>query len=174
MQNLVEKNPVAFSEDIAAQCEVAYRSASEKAWKELNRVAKQPYYKQNQRMFTTSLDDLRIERPFFVAPTLSKKASHPPFYLSMRFWTLQSYLPVEEETTRKKNVRSWNVDASLFAQRKKENDSRGLYDTDKTLSKQFEIDWDRVASKSRFHRLVGREDAGYDNPLAHSTTASHQ
>ena len=88
VQNLVEKNPVAFSEDIAAQCEVAYRSASEKAWKELDRVAKQPYHKENQRMFFTSLDDLRIERPFFVAPTLSKKASHLPSCFSVRIWLL--------------------------------------------------------------------------------------
>lgn len=61
---------------------------------------------------------------------------------------------------RKRERQKWQCDTSLFAQRKKENDSRGLLDTEKTLKRQFMLDWDRIVSKSRFRRLVGREDAG--------------
>lgn len=61
---------------------------------------------------------------------------------------------------KKRERPKWQCDTSLFGQRKKENDSRGLFDTEKVLKRQFMLDWERIVCKSRFRRLVGREDAG--------------
>lgn len=70
-------------------------------------------------------------------------------------------MPKRLEVEKKKKGRMiWRVEMSIFAQRKKENDSRGWLDSEKTLNKQFALDWERIVTKSRFRRLVGREDAG--------------
>lgn len=41
-----------------------------------------------------------------------------------------------------------------------ECEARNVYDTDLVEDNQFKLDWNRIAEKSRFRRLVGRTDQG--------------
>jgi hypothetical protein len=50
------------------------------------------------------------------------------------------------------------VDGSTFEGRKREVEARDVYDTERVRATQFQLDWQRVATKSRFRRLVSRMD----------------
>ncbi|GMH44651.1 hypothetical protein BSKO_12603 [Bryopsis sp. KO-2023] len=143
IKRLVEVNPVAFEKDAAAQAEEEYRAAAEKARSKLRTFSMEPNDEKASTHLIDCIKDLRQERPFFNLP----KANHE--------------VPRRLEVVgRRRKSRIWQCETSLFSQRKKENDSRGLMDTEKALNKQFNLDWERIVTKSRFRRLVGREDAG--------------
>lgn len=76
------KNPAAFSEDLAMQVEREYRTAAETAHKKLDSLKQCPNNPQQARDFLDSINTLKHERPFFIAPTIQKKAE-----------CLHSYLP---------------------------------------------------------------------------------
>lgn len=68
------KNPAAFSEDLAMQVEREYRTAAETAHRKLDSLKQSPNNAQEARDFLNSINTLKLERPFFIAPTIQKKA----------------------------------------------------------------------------------------------------
>ena len=51
----------------------------------------------------------------------------------------------------------WDINASVFAPRRRESDGKDYYNNVKVQNKQFESDWKRVTSKERFVGFVERE-----------------
>lgn len=63
-----------------------------------------------------TLQELSSQRPFFMSPVLQREKVERPF--------IENRQRVVKEVL-------WSVDDSIFAQRKKENEARDLYDTEK-------------------------------------------
>ena len=58
-----------------------------------------------------------------------------------------------------KHSPAWRVsDSELFGKRKLDCDAKDLVDTQDVFEKQFELDWQRVAAKQRFLRLIETTD----------------
>ncbi|KAG2501783.1 hypothetical protein HYH03_000283 [Edaphochlamys debaryana] len=145
---LMAANPVAFHEEAAEAAEASYRALSERAKFRLKQLLAAATTQEGPaRQLEETLRELCAQRPFFLPPVLVKEKVE------------RGYV---QENKAAKTV-SWSVDSSLFAQRKKEAESRDLYDTDKIRQQQLSLDWQRVVAKSRFRRLVARGDSGVKN-----------
>ncbi|EFJ45989.1 hypothetical protein VOLCADRAFT_118253, partial [Volvox carteri f. nagariensis] len=139
-------NPAAYHEEAAEAAEAAYRALSERAQLRFRKLLEEPTTQEAPlRQLEGALRELTSQRPFFLPPVIVKPKVERTF--------------VELDATRFKES-SWNVDDSLFAQRKKECESHELYDTDKVRLQQLNVDWRRVVSKTRFRRLVLKTDLG--------------
>lgn len=58
-----------------------------------------------------------------------------------------------------KHSPTWRIsDSELFGKRKLDCDAKDLVDTQDVFEKQFELDWQRVAAKQRFLRLIETTD----------------
>ncbi|KAG2452450.1 hypothetical protein HYH02_002692 [Chlamydomonas schloesseri] len=142
-------NPAAYSEEAAEAAEAAYRALAERAKLRLRRLLAEPTTDQAAaRQLQNAVRELGSQRPFFQSPVLQKVIVERPF-------TEKRQVVVKEVV--------WTLDDSIFAQRKKENEARDLFDTEKVLKQQLSLDWQRIVSKSRFRRLVARGDAGVKN-----------
>jgi hypothetical protein len=62
------------------------------------------------------------------------------------------------QATVRKVTQEWVVDGSTFEGRKREVEARDVFDTERVRNAQFQVDWQRVATKSRFRRMVSRMD----------------
>lgn len=61
------------------------------------------------------------------------------------------------EPKRQSTIKSWTVDDSLFAPRKKYTDAHSYWNSSKTTQRAFDIDWTRL-NQERFRVLIDRED----------------
>lgn len=64
-----------------------------------------------------NIQDLGSQRPFFMPPVLGKARVERPFTEKRQQQVVQQHV--------------WTLDDSIFAQRKKENEARDLFDTEK-------------------------------------------
>ncbi|GIL52460.1 hypothetical protein Vafri_8339 [Volvox africanus] len=139
-------NPAAYHEEAAEAAEAAYRALSERAQLKLQKLLQEATTEEAPvRQLEEALRELTSQRPFFLPPVIPK--------------------PKLERTFKEADIAhckesSWNVDESLFAQRKKESESHELYDTEKVRLQQLNVDWKRVVSKARFRRMVSKGDLG--------------
>ncbi|GIL79647.1 hypothetical protein Vretimale_12241 [Volvox reticuliferus] len=139
-------NPAAYHEEAAEAAEAAYRALSERAQLKLQKLMQESTTEEAPaRQLEEALRELTSQRPFFLPPVIPKPKLERTFK--------------EADITRSRES-SWNVDESIFAQRKKESESRELYDTEKVRLQQLNIDWKRVVSKARFRRMVSKGDLG--------------
>ncbi|GLI68136.1 hypothetical protein VaNZ11_012472 [Volvox africanus] len=139
-------NPAAYHEEAAEAAEAAYRALSERAQLKLQKLLQESTTEEAPvRQLEEALRELTSQRPFFLPPVIPKPKLERTFK--------------EADITRCKES-SWNVDESLFAQRKKESESHELYDTERVRLQQLNIDWKRVVSKARFRRMVSKGDLG--------------
>ncbi|KAG2452449.1 hypothetical protein HYH02_002691 [Chlamydomonas schloesseri] len=142
-------NPAAYSEEAAEAAEAAYRALAERAKLRLRRLQAEPTTEEAvDRQLKLAVTDLGSQRPFFLPPVLDKKKVERPF--------------IEKRQVVVKEV-VWTLDESMFAQRKKENEARDLFDTEKVHNQQLSLDWQRVVSKTRFRKMVARGDLGVKN-----------
>lgn len=51
----------------------------------------------------------------------------------------------------------WSLAASVFKPRAKECDSRAFFDTQSTLDRMFDADWEHLCEKEKFTTMVARE-----------------
>ncbi|KXZ55497.1 hypothetical protein GPECTOR_2g1046 [Gonium pectorale] len=145
---LVAANPAAYQEEAAEAAEAAYRALSERAKFRLKVLLEEASTGQAPwRHLEDAMRELTSHRPFFLPPVLSRPKFERP----------QLEAPKAPKQT------AWNANDSIFAQRKKENEARDLYDTDKIRSAQLMLDWKRVVGKTRFRRMIARGDAGVRN-----------
>ncbi|KAG2424357.1 hypothetical protein HXX76_014566 [Chlamydomonas incerta] len=142
-------NPAAYSEEAAEAAEAAYRALAERAKLRLKGLLADPTTQSGpMRQLQNAVRELNSQRPFFMSPVLQRAKAERPF--------IENRQRVVKEVV-------WSVDESIFAQRKKENEARDLFDTEKVVKQQLSLDWQRIVSKSRFRRLVARGDAGVKN-----------
>eukprot|EP00798_Chlamydomonas_sp_ICE-L_P017101 gene17101-23398_t len=140
---LMKQNPVAYLEESAAQAESDYRSRTEQAHLTYAKVVGATTA--TPMKFMRSVKYLQSERPFFLAPLSEKKRTVERF-------------PVKAQEPDRRPL--WSLETSLFVRRKKECEARAVFDTAKIRAAQFKLDWSRIVEKTRFQKLVGREDKG--------------
>ncbi|GLC40789.1 hypothetical protein PLESTB_000022500 [Pleodorina starrii] len=138
-------NPAAYHEEVAEAAEAAYRALSERAQLKLRKLQQEPTTQEAPlRQLEGALRELTSQRPFFLPPVISRPKVERTF--------------VESDKKPKRSL--WNVDDSIFAQRKKESESHEVYDTEKIRQQQLNLDWKRVVTKARFRRMVSKGDLG--------------
>mmetsp|Transcript_41878 Transcript_41878/g.125343 ORF Transcript_41878/g.125343 Transcript_41878/m.125343 type:complete len:890 (-) Transcript_41878:2379-5048(-) len=140
---IMQANPVAFEEEIAALAEVGLTQCSQVAKAKLRDAQAAAAEVRKVENFMSAVTTMHTERPFFKPPTSIPKERH-----------------VRKVVEKKKiDKPAWELQKSIFWTRRKECESRSCYDTDAVMANQFQLDWARIAEKSRFRRLVGRTDA---------------
>jgi len=70
----MERNPVAFLEDAAAQAESEDRIATDIAFQRLEHLRQSPFDPKTLRDFMDAILQLRRERPYFIPPSFHKEA----------------------------------------------------------------------------------------------------
>lgn len=142
---LVQANPVAFIEESAKNAEAQYRALSEKARLRLAELTSQLEQERSTQEFRSAVLSINLHRPVFLPPVMPTEIHQRGHYV---------------EVDNKEEKPAWRLDESVFVQRKKDADSRDYFDNDRLMLRQFNTDFDRVKAKSRFKRMVARDDAG--------------
>ncbi|KAG2452447.1 hypothetical protein HYH02_002689 [Chlamydomonas schloesseri] len=139
-------NPAAYSEEAAEAAEAAYRALAERAKLRLRRLLAEPTTDQAAaRQLQNAVMELGSFRPFFLPPVLER--------------TKMERAPLEHRREEKR----WLLDESIFAARRKENEARDYFDSEKVRKAQLRLDWERIACKTRFRKMVARSDLGVKN-----------
>ncbi|KAG2491392.1 hypothetical protein HYH03_010183 [Edaphochlamys debaryana] len=141
---VVAANPAAYAEHAAEAAEAEYRHLAQQAHGRLAALEAEPDSGPAGALkLDRAVQSLRSLRPYFLPPVLGRDKAERAH--------------VEQAS---EEVRVWSLDQSIFALRKKETESRDLFDSDKVRSAQLALDWQRVVAKERFRRVVSRGDSG--------------